>query len=621
MRWWKPRWSDPEQARAYRAAGYRVELVALATAQAVTQLSVLDRYLETGRYISWDNLDECARRLRESVETIEAEQLAHRVMVVRRDLDVLYDNALTEEGHWRAPAGAHQALVAEWARPWTAPETWRFRRQVSGVQEQLHPAVTTAQRRLAVAGGLERACALAEPVRRIAQPLTAAPGVDYHRLSADEHAFVFDELIVPSYLSHITAQDEPVVLYMMDAQGAGKTRTSRMLRRALHRRRPTRIEGGMFRAMHPDYRRLLQEQPRTASARIRADYRAWQEQAEAYVRARRGDLLIEIAPDSVGHLIDSARRHHRAGYRVELIVLATRAADSRLGTAARCAEVARLGGSPRFTSAAGHDATFRVLADALRAAEGEPRIVDSVSVIRRDLSAVYRNERTPDGTWVRPPRGGEVLETAQQLPYTPAEAGQFLATLQRVQGELPQYRSDLVEIAALARPLMPPHLQPRTLASTRTSAPLPLPHHRSGYWPPSSLARAAISATSSGPASSSASRSAAHATNCSFRIFKRSWSGAAARRSMTICSAHQALTSSTSFSAASGVTCSDKTGCPSESEPGMPAPFSPAGTWPDRTRDTARDRAAGARTHRLIPLMFFLRGCRGAGSTDAVRHE
>lgn len=484
--------ADPEQARAYRAAGYRVELVVLATAQAETQLSVEDRYLKIGQRVSWDNLDECIRRLPESLQVIEAEQLAHRVMVVRRDLDVLYDNALTEEDRWRAPAGGRQALLAEWRRPWTAPETWRFRRRVSGVEQQLHPSVTPPQRRLAVAGGLERACALAEPVRRIAQPLTVPPGVDYHRLSADEHAFIFDELIVPMFLSSITAQDEPVVLYVMGAQGAGKTRTARLLRRALHRRRPTRIEGGMFKAMHPDYRRLLQEQPRTASARIRADYRAWQEQAEVYVRARRGDLLIEIAPDSVGHLIDSARRHHRAGYRVELVVLATRAADSRLGAATRCAEVARLGGNPRFTSAAAHNATFNVLPDVLRAAEDEPHAVHSVSVIRRDLTVVYRNERTPDGTWAQPPLGGHALEAAQQLPYTPTEAGQFLATLQRVQSELPQYRSDLIEIAALAWPLMPAHLQPRALVSTLTPAPLPVPLHQGpGYWPPSSLARAA----------------------------------------------------------------------------------------------------------------------------------
>lgn len=104
--------ADPEQARAYRAAGYRVELVALATAPAVTELSVADRYLEIGRYVSWDNLDECARRLPESVEVIEAEQLAHRVMVVRRDLDVLYDNALTEG----AVGGARPARTRRWLR-------------------------------------------------------------------------------------------------------------------------------------------------------------------------------------------------------------------------------------------------------------------------------------------------------------------------------------------------------------------------------------------------------------------------------------------------------------------------------------------------------------------------
>ncbi|WP_316959639.1 zeta toxin family protein [Streptomyces sp. TRM68367] len=494
--------ADPEDARvttrAYRAAGYRVEVVALATAEAETQLSALDRYLTqvsedgAGRYVSWDNSDQCSRNLPTFLEVIEAEHLADRAMVARRDLHVLYDNELTENGSWRDTPGAPQALTAEWARWWTAPETWRFRRQLASAQQQLHPAVIAEERRLAVAGGLERAFALAEPVRRIAQPLTVPPGVDYHRLSADEHTWIFDELIVPSYLSNITPQDQPVALYVMGPQGSGKTRTSRALRRALRQRRPTRIEGGTFKAMHPDYRQLLQEQPRTASARIRADYRRWQNMAEAYVQARRGDLLIEIAPDSVAHFLDGARRNHRAGYRVELIVLGVRAADSRLGTATRCAEVARLGGTPRFTSAAAHDVTFSVVADAVRAAEQEPHTVSSISVIRRDLTAVYRGERTLGGAWARPPQAGHVLEAEQHRLYTPAEAAQFLATLQGVQSELPQYRSDLVEIAALAWPLMPAHLQPRSLASTVVTAALPVPLQQgSGYWPLSSWERAA----------------------------------------------------------------------------------------------------------------------------------
>jgi pantothenate kinase-related protein Tda10 len=485
---------DPEQARAYRDAGYRVEVVVVAEAEAVTQLSVLERYLAqvaedgAGRYVSWDNHDQCVRRLPQSLEVIETEQLADRVMVIRRDLQVLYDN----EPSGSSPAGAHRALHAARTRPWTAPETWRFRRQVNGLAQQLHPAASTPERRLAVAGGLERAAAMAEPVRRIAQPLMVPPGVDYHRLSADEHRFVFDELIVPMYLSDITAHDQPVVLYVMGPQGAGKTYTARTLRRVLRARRPTRIEGGMFKAVHPDYRRLLEEEPRTASARIRPDYRAWQDKAEAYVRERRGDLLIEIAPDDVAHFLEGARRHHAAGARVELIVLGVRAADSRLGIATRCAEVARIGGAPRFTSTAAHEVSFRVLADVVRAAEEMPHIVDSVSVIRRDLTAVYRNARTSGGAWAQPPRGGDAVEAEQQRPYTPAQAAQFLATLQRVQGELPQYRPDLVEIAALAWPLMPAHLQPRALAATIPVAALPVPRQQGpGYWPLNFFMRAA----------------------------------------------------------------------------------------------------------------------------------
>ncbi|MFB7467292.1 zeta toxin family protein [Streptomyces sp. NPDC056224] len=317
---------------------------------------------------------------------------------MRRGLHVLYRNELTADGtSWCEDEGAPEALTAEWGRPWTAPETWQFRRRLTSTQQRLHPAALAPERRLAVAGGLERAFALAEPVRRIAQPLTVPPGVNYHRLSASEHRWIFDELVIPGYLSAITPQDDPVSLYVMGPQGAGKSYMARMLRRALRQRRPIGIEGGTFKALHPDYRRLLEEEPRTASARIRPDYRVWQEMAEAYVRARRGDMLIEIAPDSVSHFLNSARRDRRAGRRVELVVIAGRAADSRLGTATWCAEIARLGVQPRFTAAAAHNATFSIIAAVTDAAERSP-FVHRISVVRRDLTSLYLNERTPDGT-------------------------------------------------------------------------------------------------------------------------------------------------------------------------------------------------------------------------------
>jgi hypothetical protein len=70
----------------------------------------------------------------------------------------------------------------------------------------------------------------------------------------------------------------------MGQPGAGKTRAAQMVRRTL--RGPAHITGDDFKFAHPDYLQLLREEPRTASARIRAGYRTWQARAEAYVRER-----------------------------------------------------------------------------------------------------------------------------------------------------------------------------------------------------------------------------------------------------------------------------------------------------------------------------------------------
>lgn len=463
-------------ASAYRQAGFRAEIAVVAAPEAMSQLGVLDRFLAQavdggGRYVSWENHDTCAKKLLENLTAIEAEQLADRVTVVRRDGHVLYSNQFTD-GRWRRRPGAAAAVAAERARPWTAQETGNFRRALAHTDQRLHREVLPEDKRLAVQRDTERCAALAEPVRRIAQPTSGPPGVDYHRLSAEEHRWIFDELIVPSYLSDITAQQRPVAVYVMGQPGAGKTRTARLVQRALRGRQPTRIVGEDFKAFHPDYFRLLQETPRTAGAAIRADYRAWQRQAEAYVRARRGDMVIEIAPGSAEQFLSSAEAARQAGYRVELLVLGVRAADSRQGTAARSAEVARWGLPARFTTASGHDVCFRAVAEAVRAAERE-QMVDCVVVMRRDGSAVYRNERNVDGNWTRTAGAAAAVLAEQQRPYTPQEAARFLACQRTLRAVLPQYRDELQQIAQMARPLMPLHLQPRRL--TRPAAPAALP--------------------------------------------------------------------------------------------------------------------------------------------------
>ncbi|WP_346094417.1 zeta toxin family protein [Streptomyces olivaceiscleroticus] len=481
-------------AAAYRQAGARIEVVALATAEALSQLGTLSRFLTDalaggGRYVSWENHDRCARQLLPTLAVIEAEQLADRITVVRRDGTALYDNELIG-GVWRRKPAARAAVTVERARPWNAPQTQTFRRELARTDQRLHRELLSEDRRLAVQRDVERAAALAEPVRRIAQPIAQPPGVTYHRLSAEEHRWIFDELIVPSYLSGITAQDAPRVIYVMGQPGAGKTRAARLILRTL-RGGPAHLVGDDFKAAHPDYHQLLQDNPRGAGAAIRADYRAWQTRAESYVRERRGDALIEIAPGDAQQFLDSALPFRAAGYRVELVVLAVRAADSRQGTAARYAQVVRLGVPGRFTTASGHDRCFLAVVDAVQAAE-QLGVADAVVVMRRDGTAAWRNERRPDGSMARPAGAALALVAERQRPYSESEARRFLAQQRTLRQALPQYRAELEQITALARPLLPEQLRPRRLTAAPPVAALPLPARQAaGYGSVSSFQCAA----------------------------------------------------------------------------------------------------------------------------------
>ncbi|AJC62109.1 zeta toxin family protein [Streptomyces sp. 769] len=484
--------ADCDEARAsaaaYREAGCRVEVVAVATAEALSQLGVLDRFLTEatgggGRFVSWENHDGCATSMLGTLAVIEAEQLADRITVVRRDGSVLYDNELTG-GVWRRRPAAERAVAHERSRPWTARETAVFRQELAWADRRVHHASIDEDRRLAVQRDAERAAALAEPVRRISQPRREAPGVDYHRLSPAEHRWIFDELIAPSYLHGIVSRTDPRAVYVLGQPGAGKTAAAKMVKRAM-RPGTKRLMGDDFKVSHPDYHQLLADDPRNAGAAIRADYRSWFAQAEAYVRARRGDVLIEGAPGSAKEFLGSVLPFASEGYPIELVVLAVREADSRLATALRYARAQQIGLNGRFTSRAGHDRCFGALADIVEVAQTDPAIT-AVTVIRRDGQALLRHEAGGAA------RIAWALAAERMRPYTEQEAAEFLSLHRALRRALPRHRRELDEIAALARPLMPARVQPVRIDRPHPALwPLPVPRRAMDYEVVSSLSRAA----------------------------------------------------------------------------------------------------------------------------------
>ncbi|WP_243741325.1 hypothetical protein [Streptomyces sp. 8K308] len=80
---------------------------------------------------------------------MEAEQLADRVMVVRRRMGVPYDNELVDTGRRHLPA-AGQTMRPEMRRWWSAQEKARFRRGLASTDRRVRSGAVGEDQRLAV---------------------------------------------------------------------------------------------------------------------------------------------------------------------------------------------------------------------------------------------------------------------------------------------------------------------------------------------------------------------------------------------------------------------------------------------------------------------------------------
>ncbi|MGA5823549.1 zeta toxin family protein [Kitasatospora sp. NPDC094028] len=450
------------QAVAYREAGHRIEVVAVACALAWSQLGVLERYLGdgegAGRWVSWATHDECARQLARTLDMLEAERLVDRVTVVRRGLEVLYGNELVD-GAWVRPPGAAEAVEAERARWWGAVETASFRRTLAGAEGALVRAESRlpADRVLAVTRDAERCAALAEPVRRTAQARSGAPGVDYHRLSAAEHRWVFEELIAPGLLDGAVARPGPVAVFLVAPVGTDTTVLWRLVRRAT-RPGTARLVDDDLNAAHPDYFALTQTDPREADEIVRADCVAWFDRACALLRERRADVLVRAVPTEAETVLRAVAAFRAAGYRVEVTVVAARACDSRQGAALRYARALEIGVPAPFASPARQDASFAAVDEVTAALQNRPQTA-AVRVVDQG------------GRFLGAGAGALLALAAEQArPYTRPEALRFVALQRALRKALPRHRAELDAVSARAWPLLPEGARAAEVGRPRTFA-------------------------------------------------------------------------------------------------------------------------------------------------------
>ncbi|HVB45162.1 MAG TPA: zeta toxin family protein [Streptosporangiaceae bacterium] len=123
------------------------------------------------------------------------------------------------------------------------------------------------------------------------RPVAVAAAGQY-LLPPEEGRRIFCEEIVPDLLARPEPQEDPVVVFVVGQQGAGKSRVAGMVGGALARRGGfAELDSDLYKPYHPAYRALLRNDDRLMAAYLGPDSWAWLAQAHDYVRSRRVNVL------------------------------------------------------------------------------------------------------------------------------------------------------------------------------------------------------------------------------------------------------------------------------------------------------------------------------------------
>lgn len=185
-------------------------------------------------------------------------------------------------------------------------------------------------------------------------------------LSTAELKSRFERVVVPRYLEPQKGRssDHPSVVFVGGQPGAGKSATLERLRRS--RPGSVTINGDELRMFHPDYAKLMREQPLRMPAVTARASGAWVAMCNDYLRERGVSAAIETTLRRVTLLLGELEKFRGAGFHTELHIVAVYAALSRVSILSRFIEQIRDTGAGRWTPSELHDATFHTLPGSVR---------------------------------------------------------------------------------------------------------------------------------------------------------------------------------------------------------------------------------------------------------------
>ncbi|WP_454119106.1 zeta toxin family protein [Microbacterium lacticum] len=214
----------------------------------------------------------------------------------------------------------------------------------------------------------------------------------------------------------------PLLVLLGGQPAAGKTRAQAAIR-AEHPELVS-ITGDDLRRYHPGYRSMVADNPLGMPAATAPTAAGLIRLALDHAIEHRYPVLLEGTFRDPAMVTGTAARFAEAGYRVEVVTVATPAPLSRLAAEQRFL-AAKNPLSARWTPPEAHETALAASPEVVAVLEALPAIV-RVRVYSRDR-LLYDNDRTPEGAWSDEPRASEVLRAEQTRALSPAEAVEWLS--------------------------------------------------------------------------------------------------------------------------------------------------------------------------------------------------
>jgi len=222
-------------------------------------------------------------------------------------------------------------------------------------------------------------------------------------------------------LADSQSQEHPVAIITGGQPGSGKSRLAFAASKELqdHGGRLL-VDADELREAHPSYSAIDDKEAAKQTHEVAAAW-AWRLVNDGV--AERRNLVIDQTsktPDKMDELTVLLRK---AGYRIELRVMAINPLVSEQRTRLRYEEKKAEQGFGRFTPKETHDEAYAGIPQTLERVD-QKKSVERLTIYDMNLKPVYDNH-LKDGEWVNPPLSRQALENERDRALSPTEIQKF----------------------------------------------------------------------------------------------------------------------------------------------------------------------------------------------------